>query len=96
MSHANFFWKSTLKSLIDYVILCLYYVGVWYTFFKNLHHLRFSLIQSIIINNHNIYNLLISNTYLGNKPNNSGARKIQDNISDLKAQVAANNKGASY
>lgn len=28
-------------------------------------------------------------------PGNSGARKIQDNLSDLRAQVAANQKGAS-
>ncbi len=31
----------------------------------------------------------------GNLPGNYGARKISDNISDLKAQVAANQKGAA-
>lgn len=30
----------------------------------------------------------------GSLPNNYGARKISDNLSDLKAQVAANHKGA--
>ncbi|XP_065827960.1 5-oxoprolinase-like isoform X2 [Oscarella lobularis] len=31
----------------------------------------------------------------GKRPNSSGTRNLQDNLSDLKAQVAANNKGIS-
>lgn len=31
----------------------------------------------------------------GQLPNNFGARKISDNLSDLQAQVAANQKGAA-
>ena len=38
-----------------------------------------------------ITDILMSPAKLG--PNNSGTRNIQDNLSDLKAQVAANNSG---
>jgi 5-oxoprolinase (ATP-hydrolysing) len=54
--------------------------------------IAFKLVEKGIFQEDGIIELLSAP---GKLPNNYGARKISDNLSDLKAQVAANTKGAS-
>ena len=51
----------------------------------------FKLVRNNQFQEQSITDILMSPAKLG--PNNSGTRNIQDNLSDLKAQVAANNSG---
>jgi 5-oxoprolinase (ATP-hydrolysing) len=53
--------------------------------------IAFKLVKDGIFQEEGIVELLRAPGYL---PNNSGARKIGDNLSDLRAQVAANQRGA--
>lgn len=50
----------------------------------------FKLVENKVFNDSGITELLLAP---GKLANNSGARKISDNLSDLRAQVAANNRG---